>query len=210
MCVLARLSWQGIEYLAALERLNVYRNRISSLAEVFRLRSLTELTEVDFGLNPVVESKPDYRLSVVHTLPRLRQLGRPAAALASLGAARWVSRVLGVMALLTLLEREADCLFSQESCLEGGREPLPCGHRWLLGQGRRHGLALLSSWCPVSWHGLLGVVSGSAGQLGSTWCYVHLGGHGREVRCATPSPGDRHEGARSCRQAQPPPWLSGP
>ncbi|KAB0389958.1 hypothetical protein E2I00_009286 [Balaenoptera physalus] len=65
---------KGIEYLAALERLNVYRNRISSLAEVFRLRSLTELAEVDFRLNPVVESKPDYRLSVVHTLPRLRQL----------------------------------------------------------------------------------------------------------------------------------------
>ncbi|XP_057395706.1 LOW QUALITY PROTEIN: centrosomal protein of 72 kDa [Balaenoptera acutorostrata] len=68
------VSLEGIEYLAALERLNVYRNRISSLAEVFRLRSLTELTEVDFRLNPVVESKPDYRLSVVHTLPRLRQL----------------------------------------------------------------------------------------------------------------------------------------
>ncbi|KAJ8791151.1 hypothetical protein J1605_020821 [Eschrichtius robustus] len=68
------VSLEGIEYLAALERLNVYRNRISSLAEVFRLRSLTELAEVDFRLNPVVESKPDYRLSVVHTLPRLRQL----------------------------------------------------------------------------------------------------------------------------------------
>uniref|UniRef100_A0A8C0D7Z0 Centrosomal protein of 72 kDa n=1 Tax=Balaenoptera musculus TaxID=9771 RepID=A0A8C0D7Z0_BALMU len=68
------VSLEGIEYLAALERLNVYRNRISSLAEVFRLRSLRELAEVDFRLNPVVESKPDYRLSVVHTLPRLRQL----------------------------------------------------------------------------------------------------------------------------------------
>ncbi|KAM9104492.1 centrosomal protein of 72 kDa isoform 1-T1 [Megaptera novaeangliae] len=68
------VSLEGIEYLAALERLNVYRNRISSLAEVFRLRSLTELAEVDFRLNPVVESKPDYCLSVVHTLPHLRQL----------------------------------------------------------------------------------------------------------------------------------------
>eukprot|EP00069_Balaena_mysticetus_P006485 bmy_05104T0 len=68
------VSLEGIEYLAALERLNVYRNRISSLAEVFRLHSLTELAEVDFRLNPVVESTPDYRLSVVHVLPRLRQL----------------------------------------------------------------------------------------------------------------------------------------
>lgn len=162
MAVLPCLSWQGMEYLAALERLSVYHIRISSLAEVFRLHCLTELAEVDFRLHPVVESKADYRLFVVRMLPRLRPLGGPAALRASLGAARWVSRVLGVMALLTLREREADFLLSQESCLEGGREPLPCGHRWLLGHGHRHGLALLSgcSWCPVSWHGLLGIVSG--------------------------------------------------
>lgn len=164
------LSWQGMEYLAALERLSVYRIRISSPAEVFRLHCLTELAEVHFRLHPVVESESDYRLFVVRLLPRLRQLRRPAALWASLGAARWVSRVLGVTALLTLLEREADFLLSQESCLEGGREPLPCGHRWLLGHGHRRGLALLSScsWCPVSWPGLLGIVSGSAGHLGST------------------------------------------
>lgn len=95
------LSWQGMEYLAALERLSVYRIRISSLAEVFRLHCLTELAEVHFRLHPVVESESDYRLFVVRLLPRLRQLRRPAALWASLGAARWVSRVLGVTALLT-------------------------------------------------------------------------------------------------------------
>ncbi|XP_007472184.1 PREDICTED: LOW QUALITY PROTEIN: centrosomal protein 72kDa [Lipotes vexillifer] len=68
------VSLEGIEYLAALERLSVYYNRISSLAEVIRLHCLRELAEVHFWLNPVVESKSDYRLFVVRVLPRLRQL----------------------------------------------------------------------------------------------------------------------------------------
>lgn len=67
---------QGIEYLTALESLNLYCNRISSLAEVFRLRSLAALSDVDLRLNPVVKSEADYRLFVVHMLPGLRQLGR--------------------------------------------------------------------------------------------------------------------------------------
>nr|XP_035934354.1 centrosomal protein of 72 kDa isoform X2 [Halichoerus grypus] len=64
----------GIQYLTALESLNLYYNSISSLAEVLRLHSLTELTDVDFRLNPVVKNESDYRLFVVHMLPKLRQL----------------------------------------------------------------------------------------------------------------------------------------
>lgn len=59
-----------------MESLNLYYNCISSLAEVFRLHCLTELTDVDFRLNPVVKNESDYRLFVVHMLPKLRQLGR--------------------------------------------------------------------------------------------------------------------------------------
>ncbi|XP_032271235.1 centrosomal protein of 72 kDa [Phoca vitulina] len=68
------VSLEGIQYLTALESLNLYYNSISSLAEVLRLHSLTELTDVDFRLNPVVKNESDYRLFVVHMLPKLRQL----------------------------------------------------------------------------------------------------------------------------------------
>ncbi|XP_048224298.1 centrosomal protein of 72 kDa isoform X1 [Perognathus longimembris pacificus] len=68
------VSLEGIQYLISLESLNLYYNCISSLAEVFRLHSLTELQEVDFRLNPVVKNESDYRLFVVHMLPKLRQL----------------------------------------------------------------------------------------------------------------------------------------
>ncbi|XP_004440088.1 PREDICTED: centrosomal protein of 72 kDa [Ceratotherium simum simum] len=68
------VSLEGIQYLTALESLNLYYNCISSLAEVFRLHSLTELSDVDFRLNPVVKNESDYRLFVVHMLPKLRQL----------------------------------------------------------------------------------------------------------------------------------------
>ncbi|XP_017375991.2 centrosomal protein of 72 kDa, partial [Cebus imitator] len=68
------VSLEGIQYLTALQSLNLYYNCISSLAEVFRLHSLTELVDVDLRLNPVVKAESDYRLFVVHLLPRLRQL----------------------------------------------------------------------------------------------------------------------------------------
>uniref|UniRef100_A0A2K5LUD6 Centrosomal protein 72 n=1 Tax=Cercocebus atys TaxID=9531 RepID=A0A2K5LUD6_CERAT len=68
------LLFLGIQYLTALESLSLYYNCISSLAEVFRLHALTELVDVDFRLNPVVKVEPDYRLFVVHLLPKLRQL----------------------------------------------------------------------------------------------------------------------------------------
>ncbi|XP_076972882.1 centrosomal protein of 72 kDa isoform X6 [Tamandua tetradactyla] len=69
------VSLEGIQYLVVLESLNLYYNCISSLAEVFRLHTLTELRDVDFRLNPVVKNASDYRLFVVHMLPKLRQLG---------------------------------------------------------------------------------------------------------------------------------------
>ncbi|KAM4875982.1 centrosomal protein of 72 kDa isoform 4-T4 [Thomomys bottae] len=68
------VSLEGIQYLTSLESLNLYYNCISSLAEVFRLHSLTELQDVDFRLNPVVKNESDYRLFVVHMLPKLQQL----------------------------------------------------------------------------------------------------------------------------------------
>ncbi|XP_025307310.1 centrosomal protein of 72 kDa isoform X3 [Canis lupus familiaris] len=68
------VSLEGIQYLTALESLNLYYNSISSLAEVLWLHSLTELTDVDFRLNPVVKNESDYRLFVVYMLPKLRQL----------------------------------------------------------------------------------------------------------------------------------------
>ncbi|XP_076772429.1 centrosomal protein of 72 kDa isoform X2 [Arvicanthis niloticus] len=68
------VSLEGIQYLVSLESLNLYYNCISSLAEVFRLHTLVELQDVDFRLNPVVKNESDYRLFIVHMLPKLRQL----------------------------------------------------------------------------------------------------------------------------------------
>lgn len=58
--------------------------------EVFRLHTLAELRDLDFRLNPVVKNESDYRLFVVHMLPKLRQLGRPAS-LALVG--QWARQV---------------------------------------------------------------------------------------------------------------------
>ncbi|MBN3279615.1 CEP72 protein, partial [Polyodon spathula] len=65
---------QGIQHLKLLEKLNLYYNSIPSLNEIFHLRNLTALTELDLRLNPVVKSEPDYRLFIVHMLPNLRKL----------------------------------------------------------------------------------------------------------------------------------------
>lgn len=153
MCVDARLtvrlSRQGIECLTALESLNLYYNRISSLAEVFRLHSLAGLLNVDLRLNPVVKSEPDYRLFVVHMLPGLQQLGRPAALPASLGA------------LLVFLGRSRCCPFwrgelvsssHRKAAWEGGREPLSettsaCWAGWGTGVGWLGSPAVLKFCC---------------------------------------------------------------
>ncbi|KAM5264434.1 centrosomal protein of 72 kDa [Ctenodactylus gundi] len=70
----ALVSLEGIQYLVCLESLRLYCNCISSLAEVFRLHSLTELQDVDLRLNPVVKNESDYRQFVLHMLPNLQQL----------------------------------------------------------------------------------------------------------------------------------------
>lgn len=64
---------------------------------MFRLHTLAELRDVDFRLNPVVKNESDYRLFVVHMLPKLRQLGR----LASLAwAGQWAGQVVAPPSLL--------------------------------------------------------------------------------------------------------------
>ncbi|XP_045856747.1 centrosomal protein of 72 kDa isoform X3 [Meles meles] len=68
------VSLEGVQYLTALESLSLYYNSISSLAEVLRLHCLPALAHVDLRLNPVVKTEADYRLFVVHALPKLRQL----------------------------------------------------------------------------------------------------------------------------------------
>ncbi|XP_069348969.1 centrosomal protein of 72 kDa [Eulemur rufifrons] len=68
------VSLEGIQYLTGLQTLSLYYNCIASLAEVFRLHPLAQLADVDLRLNPVVKKESDYRLFVVHLLPKLRQL----------------------------------------------------------------------------------------------------------------------------------------
>uniref|UniRef100_A0A0D9RXW9 Centrosomal protein of 72 kDa n=1 Tax=Chlorocebus sabaeus TaxID=60711 RepID=A0A0D9RXW9_CHLSB len=110
------VSLEGIQYLTALESLNLYYNCISSLAEVFRLHALTELMDVDFRLNPVVKVEPDYRLFVVHLLPKLRQLDdRPVRE-----SERKASR---------LHFASEDSLDSRESVLASLKEGRPCHPR---------------------------------------------------------------------------------
>ncbi|XP_067911610.1 centrosomal protein of 72 kDa isoform X2 [Heterodontus francisci] len=57
-----------------LEKLNLYYNKIASLKEIFLLRNLCGLKELDLRLNPVSKNESDYRLFVVHMLPNLRRL----------------------------------------------------------------------------------------------------------------------------------------
>ncbi|XP_007959275.3 centrosomal protein of 72 kDa isoform X1 [Chlorocebus sabaeus] len=110
------VSLEGIQYLTALESLNLYYNCISSLAEVFRLHALTELMDVDFRLNPVVKVEPDYRLFVVRLLPKLRQLDdRPVRE-----SERKASR---------LHFASEDSLDSRESVLASLKEGRPCHPR---------------------------------------------------------------------------------
>eukprot|EP00062_Callorhinchus_milii_P005495 gi/632945277/ref/XP_007887961.1/ PREDICTED: centrosomal protein of 72 kDa [Callorhinchus milii] len=70
----ALVTLQGIEQLKHLEKLNLYYNKIPSLKEVFCIRNLTALKDLDLRLNPVSKNEADYRLFVVHMLPNLRRL----------------------------------------------------------------------------------------------------------------------------------------
>ncbi|XP_006008534.1 centrosomal protein of 72 kDa [Latimeria chalumnae] len=70
----ALVSLEGIQHLKLLEKLNLYYNNVPSLIELFHLRNLNALKELDLRLNPVAKNEPDYRLFVVHMLPNLRRL----------------------------------------------------------------------------------------------------------------------------------------
>ncbi|XP_038652714.1 centrosomal protein of 72 kDa [Scyliorhinus canicula] len=65
---------EGIQHLIHLEKLNLYYNKIASLKDIFLLRNLSSLKELDLRLNPVSKNESDYRLFVVHMLPNLRSL----------------------------------------------------------------------------------------------------------------------------------------
>ncbi|CAD5110691.1 DgyrCDS66 [Dimorphilus gyrociliatus] len=64
----------GLQHLKMLEKLNLYYNSISSLQELFKLRFNQRLQELDLRLNPVAGSDANYRLFLIHMLPRLRKL----------------------------------------------------------------------------------------------------------------------------------------
>uniref|UniRef100_UPI00398F6ED8 centrosomal protein of 72 kDa isoform X1 n=2 Tax=Pristiophorus japonicus TaxID=55135 RepID=UPI00398F6ED8 len=68
------ISLEGIQHLIHLEKLNLYYNNIANLKEIFLLRNLGVLKELDLRLNPVSKNESDYRLFVVHMLPNLRRL----------------------------------------------------------------------------------------------------------------------------------------
>ncbi|KAK1161880.1 leucine-rich repeat-containing protein 36-like [Acipenser oxyrinchus oxyrinchus] len=68
------VSLEGIQHLISLEKLNLYYNNVPSLKEVSCLQMLSDLKELDLRLNPVTNSKEDYRLSVVSMLPKLEKL----------------------------------------------------------------------------------------------------------------------------------------
>ncbi|XP_067856654.1 centrosomal protein of 72 kDa [Heptranchias perlo] len=68
------VSLEGIQHLIHLEKLNLYYNNIANLKEIFLLRNLGGLKELDLRLNPVSKNESDYRLFVVHMLPNLRRL----------------------------------------------------------------------------------------------------------------------------------------
>ncbi|XP_055522175.1 centrosomal protein of 72 kDa [Leucoraja erinacea] len=68
------ISLEGIQHLVHLEKLNLYYNNIAVLKDIFLLRNLGALTELDLRLNPVAKNEADYRLFIVHMLPNLRTL----------------------------------------------------------------------------------------------------------------------------------------
>ncbi|XP_075432777.1 leucine-rich repeat-containing protein 36 isoform X3 [Ascaphus truei] len=68
------ISLEGIEYLHALQFLNLYYNNIASLEEIKHLCHLPQLKGLDLRLNPLTRKEADYRLFVIHTLEILETL----------------------------------------------------------------------------------------------------------------------------------------
>ena len=67
-------SLEGIGHLQMLETLNLYYNNISALKDLYQLRTLINLKELDIRLNPVTKNEPDHRLFLIHMLPSLKKL----------------------------------------------------------------------------------------------------------------------------------------
>ncbi|KAK2181317.1 hypothetical protein NP493_403g01021 [Ridgeia piscesae] len=57
-----------------LKSLDLSRNAIDNLAELYRLRYNQRLQDLDLRLNAVARNEPDYRLFLIHMLPNLRRL----------------------------------------------------------------------------------------------------------------------------------------
>ncbi|XP_068700637.1 centrosomal protein of 72 kDa-like isoform X2 [Montipora foliosa] len=70
----ALASTEGLDSQVTLESLNLYYNNISSLKDLYWLRNLSNLKDLDLRLNPVTKNEPDYRLFIAHMLPNLRRL----------------------------------------------------------------------------------------------------------------------------------------
>ncbi|KAM8946010.1 leucine-rich repeat-containing protein 36 [Pelodytes ibericus] len=69
------ISLQGIEYLHALQLLNLYYNEIASMQEIHRLCSLKELKELDLRLNPLTRKEGNHhRLVTIYLLGGLQTL----------------------------------------------------------------------------------------------------------------------------------------
>ena len=54
-------SLKGLDHLTQLRCLNLYFNDISTIKELYRLRSNKQLREVDVRLNPVTKEEPHFR-----------------------------------------------------------------------------------------------------------------------------------------------------
>ena len=66
-------SLKGLEHLKLLRCLNLYFNDISTINELYRLRSNKQLREVDVRLNPVTKEEPHFRL--VSNIPSVSHSG---------------------------------------------------------------------------------------------------------------------------------------
>jgi centrosomal protein CEP72 len=68
------ISLEGLESLKYLEKLNLYYNNISNIAEIERLRANKSLIEIDLRLNPITKEDIDYRLYLIQLLPNIEKI----------------------------------------------------------------------------------------------------------------------------------------
>ncbi|CAL8070711.1 unnamed protein product [Calicophoron daubneyi] len=65
---------RGIEHIVTLEVLNLYYNSIDDATELKRLEHNYNLKDLDLRLNPISRTNPDYRIYLIHLLPKLKTL----------------------------------------------------------------------------------------------------------------------------------------